>query len=225
MRRDDAVTEIIGFVFILMLVITAMFLWTLIALPDQVIRSEESHLEEIQLDFGEFKTGVDALWLANNTGVIRKALFGLSPGARITESSVLPNLFGSRGTGTLWIENSGANWTNDTGTQHPIYQLHYRSTNQYIENIDIIYVAGAVLVKMGYSAYQMVLLPPSGADAVIPVLTEPPQSISGDIVVTAEYQLNEVVPGTIDDPSKLTESPLWSGLSVSRIAVIEVDLV
>lgn len=220
MRRDAAVTEVIGFVGILMLVITALTIWSLVALPDQIERSEVSHVEEIQLEFGEFKTGVDTLWLANNTGVVRKAVFGLAPGSRITESSILPDLMGSQGSGSLWLEDSGLNWTNNnTGIKHQVYQLHYRSSNQYAENIDILYVAGAVMVKKGFSEYHLVLRPPTGDNAIIPVLTEPPQSISGDIVVTAEYQLSEITNAT--EPIIL---PDGSKVDAARVAVFEVVL-
>ncbi len=217
MRRDAAVTEVIGFIVILMLVISALMIWALVALPDQVERSEVSHVEEIQLEFGEFKTGVDTLWLANNTGVVRKAVFGLAPGARVTEASILPNLLGSRGAGTLWLENSTKILLNDS----PIYQLRYRSSNQYAENIEILYVAGAVMVKKGFSDYQMVLNPPMGDNAIIPVLTEPSQSISGDVLVIAEYQLNGIY--STDHPISFSYES-GDSVTASRVAVFEVAL-
>ncbi len=224
MRRDAAVTEVIGFIVILMLVISSLMIWALVALPDQVERSEVSHVEEIQLAFGEFKTGVDTLWLANNTGVVRKAVFGLAPGARVTEASILPNLLGSRGTGTLWLEDSTKILPNGSPilpNGSPIYQLRYRSSNQYAENIEILYVAGAVMVKKGFSDYQMVLNPPMGDNAIIPVLTEPSQSISGDVLVIAEYQLNGIY--STDHPISFSYES-GDSVTTSRIAVFEVAL-
>ena len=208
MRRDAAVSEVIGFVVILMLVISALMIWALVVLPDQVERSEVSHVEEIQLEFGEFKTGVDTLWLANNTGVVRKAVFGLAPGARVTGASILPNLMGSRGTGTLWLEESSGVW-----------ELHYRSSNQYAENIEILYVAGGVWVKKGFGEYHMVLSPPVGPDAIIPLFNGPAQSISGDVLVTAEYQLSAITGAT-----RSISLPDGNSVTASRVAVFEVAL-
>ncbi|MDV0442459.1 hypothetical protein [Methanorbis furvi] len=78
-KPDEGISEVISFVLILAMLILAFTIWTLYAVPAGGERMEEIHTANIQMQFSDFKSGVENVWIANSTGVVRESVFMLGP--------------------------------------------------------------------------------------------------------------------------------------------------
>jgi hypothetical protein len=195
---DDGVTEVIGFTMILVMIFLALMIWLVVVMPDQIEMEETAHTADIQLEFADFKSGIDNLWMANNTGVISRQMFTLSSAGVKTETSMMPDFMKDKAFGTLSLEKTDLK-LGENGTDP--YMLRFTSSNGYAEDIEVIYFAGGIFVKYGAEELTMIVngsVDP-GSRVVIPILipvqvnnwTKP--SVSGSNQAESDYRLLEPV--------------------------------
>lgn len=92
--NEDALSEIIGFVLILALVVVASTLYLLYVVPAEGREDEIEHMNQVQDRFVSYKTSVDGLWLrslegSGTRGVSLSTSFDLGTGGGNTQSSGL----------------------------------------------------------------------------------------------------------------------------------------
>lgn len=197
-KRDDGVTEVIAFVLILGMIFVAGMIWLTIAVPAQEEKEEFAHANMIQMEFSEFKTDVDNIWMANNTGVIFQQVFTLSPNGRQTDVSIMPSFFGAHTSGTLSLEKSNTKIViyNSTSmvTIDNLWQLHFRSSNVYAKNIEVLYIAGAIFVKFGDDIWFPAVNPSmSSSVLVVPNVANDArrnQAVAGEDTAIVEFRMN-----------------------------------
>ena len=82
-RRDEAISEVIGFVLILALIAIVASLYLTYVVPAQGRDLEIAHMDVIQNQFLDYKTTVDSLWLNNqyNTQISSPFTLGTNPGS------------------------------------------------------------------------------------------------------------------------------------------------
>lgn len=95
-RNEDALSEIVGFVLVLALVVVASTLYLMYVVPAEGREDEITHMNQVQDRFISYKETLDALWLRSLTGVY-------STGARGTTLSTSFDL----GTGGGNTQSSG----------------------------------------------------------------------------------------------------------------------
>ncbi len=93
-RNEDALSEIVGFVLILALVVVASTLYLLYVVPAEGREDEITHMNQVQDRFVSYKTSVDGLWLRADSstetrGVSLSTSFDLGTGGGNTQSSGL----------------------------------------------------------------------------------------------------------------------------------------
>ncbi|MEN6343621.1 MAG: hypothetical protein ABFC89_13815 [Methanospirillum sp.] len=91
-RNEDALSEIIGFVLILALVVVASTLYLLYVVPAEGREDEITHMNQVQDRFVSYKTSVDGLWMRADSstetrGVSLSTSFDLGTGGGNTQSS------------------------------------------------------------------------------------------------------------------------------------------
>ena len=80
--HQTALSEVIGFVLILVVIITAFTIYLIYAVPAQGREEEILHMNEIRDQFVAYKIGVDALWANNQLNSAMSTTFNLgTPGA------------------------------------------------------------------------------------------------------------------------------------------------
>lgn len=193
-KKDAGVTEVIGFILILGMVLAAGMIWLTIAVPIQEEREEFAHANSIQMEYSEFKTDVDNIWMSKNPGIIFQQVFTLSPNGRNTDVTMMPDFFNSRASGTLSLEKSNTQiWVGNDKFEE-LWQLHYRSSNMYAKNIEVLYIAGAIFVKFGDDIWFPAVNPSmSPSVIVVPNVAKDSrinQVISGEDTAVIEYRLN-----------------------------------
>ena len=96
-RNEDALSEIVGFVLILALVVVASTLYLMYVVPAEGREDEIEHMNQVQDRFVSYKTSVDGLWMRSladlsvpgTRGVSLSTSFDLGTGGGNTQSSGL----------------------------------------------------------------------------------------------------------------------------------------
>jgi len=101
--NEHALSEVIGFILILVVAITAFSIYLVYAVPMQGREKEILHMNEIRDQFVSYKIGVDALWTNNQVNSAMSTTFNLgTPGAATQGSfSFLPIMNPVASSGTL----------------------------------------------------------------------------------------------------------------------------
>ena len=94
--RDDALSEVVGFVLILGVLVIVMSLYQLYVVPAQGREDEIAHLNTIKDQFVSTKTSMDSLWINNQSGITISTSYqlgtlgGYSSGGGITMPLLSP---------------------------------------------------------------------------------------------------------------------------------------
>lgn len=96
-RNEDALSEIVGFVLVLALVVVASTLYLMYVVPAEGREDEIEHMNQVQDRFVSYKTSVDGLWMRSladlsvpgTRGVSLSTSFDLGTGGGNTQSSGL----------------------------------------------------------------------------------------------------------------------------------------
>ena len=82
-RRDDAISEVIGFVLIIALIAIVASLYLTYVVPAQGRDLEIAHMDVVQNQFLDYKNTVDSLWINNryNTQISSPFTLGTNPGS------------------------------------------------------------------------------------------------------------------------------------------------
>ena len=151
--RDDALSEVVGFVLLLALIVVALSLYQVYGVPAAGRENEIAHMNQVKDRFVDYKIALDSLWLNDREGVLLSTAFDLGTGAATTAGSALsfPILSPAGSGGTLVVKSGGANLTikgNDTPLLQdlPLGSLSYTSSNHYWVDQTWTYQMGGVFL-------------------------------------------------------------------------------
>ncbi|MCZ0862487.1 hypothetical protein [Methanocorpusculum vombati] len=188
MCGDDAVSEVIGFSLILVMIILALGIWAVHTAPQFTEDLERTQNENILRQFAAFKYDLDSFLAAGNTGVYGRKIFtyasGKHPSSIFTFSRPLHGRFSmERGHPAFQID----------GTAYYPVVFTYRSANRYAENI-VLELRDGVFTADPYG----LTLPGYGNEnsAVHMVVSDSsfvPWVISGEEEVIVSYRLERVL--------------------------------
>ncbi len=104
-EREDALSEVVGFVLLIAVVIAAFSIYITYSIPSQGRSNEISHMDEVKDEFVALKIGVDSLWTNGQTGtLISTTIKPGTPGATTTGSNgFLPIMQPVASSGTVAI--------------------------------------------------------------------------------------------------------------------------
>lgn len=103
--RDDALSELIGFILIIAILVILMSLYLTYVVPSQGREEEIKHMQDIEGFFTDFKMNLDSLWLNNQVGVSINQLLNLGIGGQTTGGafSIFPMMKPVSSSGTVRI--------------------------------------------------------------------------------------------------------------------------
>ncbi|MDV0442683.1 hypothetical protein [Methanorbis rubei] len=188
-KYDEGVSEVISFVMILVMLILAFTIWTLYAVPAGGERMEEIHTANIQMEFSEFKSGVENVWIANSTGVVRESVFMLGPDVSESGLEILSFPL-TRASGKLSIT---ANMSADSKVIAEVVcrpvLVRYSGVNAYTSDLTLVYSGSDNSVRAyGPSGNLLYVLP--GSDQYKVFVSEGTKSEnSGNVRAVIEYRL------------------------------------
>jgi hypothetical protein len=106
-RNERALSEVIGFILILVVVIIAFSIYLTYSVPAQGREKEILHMNEIRDQFVMYKLGVDALWTNSQVRTALSTTFNLGTQGGATQGSysIIPIMSPVPSTGTLTLNN------------------------------------------------------------------------------------------------------------------------
>ena len=150
--RDDGLSEVVGFVLLLAVIVVALSLYQVYAVPAVGREDEIAHMNQVKDRFVDYKIALDSLWVNNRSGVLLSTAFDLGTGATTTGGGAftIPILTPVGSGGTVSAKSGGANLTIDTGSKKetiPLGSLSYRSSNNYWVEQTWTYQGGAIFLS------------------------------------------------------------------------------
>lgn len=140
-KKDDGVTEVIGFAFVLIIAIFAIVMWLLIATPIYGTNDELEHNMAVEFEFAELKDDIDTMCLSNALGIKREKVINLAPTSDKSKITVLPDFKTLQSYGTITIEGG----ENISG--YSKLKITYKTSNMYAEDVTIVYDGGSLSVN------------------------------------------------------------------------------
>ena len=124
-HKEWALSEVIGFVLILGILMAAFSLYLVYGVPVQGRENEINHMSAINDQFVSYKIGIDSLWTNQQTGLAMSTTFPLGTAGQTAQgsTSIIPIMQPVGSSGTLAI--------NQRTTTPEIFTI---SSNSYISN-------------------------------------------------------------------------------------------
>ncbi|WP_292392774.1 DUF7289 family protein [Methanoculleus sp. UBA303] len=153
LQRDDGLSEVVGFVLILGVIVVALSLYQVYGVPAAGREVEIQHMNTVKDRFVDYKISLDSLWVNGRNGVLLSTAFDLGTGAPATGGTAfaLPLLTPAGSGGAVSVTEGGANLTIEPAGKEPVTiplgSLTYRSSNRYWVDQTWTYQMGAVFLS------------------------------------------------------------------------------
>ena len=154
LTNEHALSEVVGFVLLLGVIVAAFSLWMTYIVPADGRENEISQMNAVKDRFTDYKISLDSLWLNNQSGITVSTSFDLGTGGGNTQAGglFLPVLKPQSSSATLSVVNTGdtlkvSTSTNPSGTVTPMNTLEYRSANNYWVQQRYYYQLGGVFLS------------------------------------------------------------------------------
>ncbi|MCK9580643.1 MAG: hypothetical protein M0Q92_09365 [Methanoregula sp.] len=163
-ERELALSEVVGFVLLLGVLVAAMALWMMYIVPVTGREDEITHMNEVKDRFTEYKITLDSLWINSNNpsvasmaGVTTSTSFNLGTGGGNTQAGgmFISLMKPVASPAILALTNSG-DWmnvttTDNTGTvahyDYSLSKIEYLSQNNYWIQQKYYYQSGGVFLE------------------------------------------------------------------------------
>jgi len=164
--RDNALSEVVGFILVLAVIISALSIWMVYITPVNGRNAEITQMNAVKDRFTDYKISLDSLWLNNQTGTTLSTSFNLGTGEGSSQSSglFLWLLNPVSSSGTISIQNPGDSITvmSSSGTNQTFYpgRMSYISNNNYWIQQTYYYETGGVFLSQLNNASVCRVSPP-----------------------------------------------------------------
>jgi hypothetical protein len=219
--RDDGLSEVVGFVLILGLIVVALSLYQLYGVPAAGRENEIAHMNAVKDRFVDYKIALDSLWVNRRDGVLLSTAFDLGTDSAATggKAFAFPILSPAGSGGTVSVQSGGAYLTIEPAGKEPVTiplgSLTYRSSNRYWVDQTWTYQMGAVFlsqdggttVRVGPSIAAAKTANDNIALSVVPIRLDGSATVAGSGPVRIETRMRWSSPSSLDgeyDQASLT---------------------
>lgn len=151
---EKALSEVIGFILLLGVVVAAFALWSIYVVPVNGREAEITQMNAVKDRFTDYKFSLDSLWINNQTSATVSTSINLGTGGGNTAASglFLPLLNPIASSATIAVNNTGDTmWvntsTNPNGYAIQLNTLEYQSQNNYWIQQRYYYQTGGVFLS------------------------------------------------------------------------------
>jgi len=221
--NEEGLSEVVGFVLLLGVLVMALSVYQIYAVPAQGRANEIEHMNMVKDRFTDYKIALDSLWVNKNnvTGVTLSTAFDLGTGSAATGGGglSLPILSPAGSSGAVSVSSGGAVLTIRTPTNTtaiPLGSLQYVSGNNYWVDQTWTYQMGGVFltqsggttarVSPSFSFYNV---SGNASVCIAPVNITGSALLAGSGPVRIETRLRDMPPY-----ANLTSTFAWVNLSV-----------
>ena len=153
-RHEKALSEVVGFILLLGIVVAAFALWSVYIVPANGREAEITQMNAVQDRFTDYKIALDSLWINNQTSLTVSTSINLGTGGGNTEAGgfFLPLLNPIASPAVILVNNTGDSmWvntsTNPAGSVIQLNTLEYQSQNNYWIQQRYYYQTGGVFLS------------------------------------------------------------------------------
>lgn len=136
--NDRALSEVVGFVLLLGVLVAAISLWMTFVVPAEGRENEITQMDAVKDRFTDYKISLDSLWINNQSGITVSTSFNLGSTGGNTQAGglFLPLLKPQASSASLSLVNAGdtltvASSSDPAGSVIPMNRLEYQSSNYY----------------------------------------------------------------------------------------------
>jgi hypothetical protein len=229
--REDALSEVIGFILLLAIITAAFALWMVYVVPVNGREAEITQMNSVKDQFTNYKISLDSLWINspygaswNQNGVTLSTSFDLGTGGGNTQASglFLPMMNPIASAATLSLVNTSdtlnVTYSGPSGTTtltYPMTILQYQSQNNYWIQQTYYYEDGGVFLTQINGSVCRVAPPISFVNAnsaylveITPITLNGVGSIGGNGPVRVDSRLMTLA-------APITGTEYWVNTSVS----------
>jgi hypothetical protein len=161
---EEALSEVIGFILLLALVVAALAIYQIYAVPSQGRDDEINHMNDVRDRFTDYTFILDALWLNDREGVSLGMAYPMGTRGMTAQAGFLQVMQPIGSTGSLSVdENYGAFTLTASGLagsiSFPLGALTYQSDNNYWVQQTYYSQGGGVFLKQEEGVVN--LIPPA----------------------------------------------------------------
>ncbi len=209
--RDDGLSEVVGFVLILGLIVVALSLYQVYGVPAAGREDEIAHMNAVKDRFVDYKIALDSLWVNGKSGVLLSTAFELGTGSAATggRAFAFPILTPAGSGGTVSVKSGGASLMIEAGGESatiPLGSLTYQSSNNYWVDQTWTYQMGAVFlsqeggttVRVGPSIAAVKTANDNIALSVVPIRLDGSATVAGSGPVRVETRMRWSDPSSLD---------------------------
>ncbi len=162
-RSDDALSEVIGFILIIAILMIFLSLWMVYVVPAEGRQQEIEHMNYVRNWFTQYKITADSLWVNDieNIALSNSIVLGSQGGATQAGGLFLPIMTPVGSTGTIAVRNVSADgggverievevdppYGGFTPFEVPIGRLEFSSNNYYWISQTYYYQMGGVFLR------------------------------------------------------------------------------
>lgn len=190
MISDDAVSEVIGFSLILAMIILAVAILSVSAVPVITEEQEQSRNKNVLRQFAAFKYDLDTVLAAKNTGVYGRRIISLVP--ERGHVSALTRTAAPVSPGRLSMERGVPAVLRDNAAYYPVI-FTYQSDNRYAENLVVTLHAGELTAEPSGFTLSRVSGNNGAHRIVVADSSFVPWAVSGTDQVIVEYRLQTIL--------------------------------
>ncbi|WP_460372643.1 hypothetical protein [Methanocalculus sp. MC3] len=215
-RSDDALSEVIGFILIIAILMIFLSLWMVYVVPAEGRQQEIEHMNYVRNWFTQYKVTADSLWVNHNddkslTGMTfsNSLVLGSQGGTTQAGGLFLPVMSPVGSTGAIVVTNKSEfiiiRDVHNNEQHFPLAILEFETTNNYWIPQSYYYQMGGVFLRQPAGTVARVAplinFNLEGNDAVIMQISSRAKSgMSGQGPVRIDTELNHVttgIPGTL----------------------------
>jgi len=234
-HREAGLSEVIGFVLLLGVVVAAMALWMMYVIPVNGREEEITHMNEVKDRFTDYKISLDSLWINRNkdsnynevplSGVTLSTSFNLGTGGGNTGAGgmFLSLMKPVASSAVLSYKDSGdllniarSDGSNELERNYSIQKIEYQSQNNYWIQQRYYYQMGGVFLAQDSGSVTRVAPPISIVNyndlvnyvTIVPITLDGGGSIGGNGPVRVDSRLKTI------QPAIGPENTCWVNISV-----------
>jgi len=216
--NDLGLSEVIGFILILALIISAISIWMTYVVPAQGREREISHMDYVSQWFLNYKIAVDSLWMNGQTGITDSTslILGSNGGNTQTSGLFLPLMQPIGSSGAVSINNTSDTMTVTTSSNQnlsiPMSSLSYQSDNNYWIQQRYYYQMGGIFLSQdinGVTGVTNIVSPlisiynvsNTAKVVVVPVRLNGGGAVAGEGKVRVDFRLQEQPDYIVTNPN------------------------
>lgn len=140
-KENDGVTEVVGFAFVIIILIFGIIMWLLIAMPIYGTNDELQHNTAVEFEMIELKDDIETMCLSNALGIKRQKVINLAPTSDKSRITAMPDIKTLQSYGSITLKCG-----NPSTSGYCNLVIEYKTSNTYADDITITYDGGSLVL-------------------------------------------------------------------------------